>query len=255
MNSKVVLILGGVAAAAAALMALVGKSTGQAIGNAIANKNAGTSSGGGKSLQPSPGIKVRPGQGAGLPSTFWPALWHFANQIGSDPFAMANVMMSESGLNPKAKNSIGCVGLNQFCGTTFAGVVLGKSASEWNAMSSDDKNAALDDYRSKSAEEQLAFVAKFWASKPAAALKTARDLYWVNFLPATYVAGADDSHVLTTSSSILNANPVFVSHDANGNPQITAGDLQRALDHVALTPEFQTIVGLIAQANPNLGVA
>lgn len=50
-----------------------------------------------------------------LDEAFWPALWDAALSSGTRPEVLLAVWYAESGLDPSAENSIGCVGLNQSC--------------------------------------------------------------------------------------------------------------------------------------------
>jgi hypothetical protein len=50
-----------------------------------------------------------------LDDAFWPALWDLATASGTRPEVLLAVWAAESGLDPHAKNSIGCIGLNQTC--------------------------------------------------------------------------------------------------------------------------------------------
>lgn len=153
-----------------------------------------------------------------IDATFWPALVQGAASLGVDPRALANVMMSESDLNPRAYNANGgAVGINQFMPRTLDGVAPGMDP---------------DDYRGLSASEQLHYALKFWGdlynAHPGAREGGARDLYWLNFLPATYVPNAPDDYVITTNSEIVSANPGLVLDGDDG--VIRPAGLVRALD-------------------------
>jgi hypothetical protein len=50
-----------------------------------------------------------------LDEAFWPALWDAALASGTRPEVLLAVWFAESGLDPSAQNSIGCIGLNQSC--------------------------------------------------------------------------------------------------------------------------------------------
>jgi hypothetical protein len=54
-----------------------------------------------------------------LDDAFWPALWDAALASGTRPEVLLAVWYAESGLDPSAKNSIGCIGLNQSCPTPY----------------------------------------------------------------------------------------------------------------------------------------
>jgi hypothetical protein len=142
-----------------------------------------------------------------------------ANAIGVDPLDLAKLLISESGFDPSAQNSIGCVGLNQICPSS-----QGVFNSDYTA----------DQYTQLTVSQQLPFVFDYfrnWLSQYGLSSISARDLYWLNFLPATYVPGSPDSYVIATQGDgYYDANTSF---DKTGKGTITAGDLQTALDDAA----------------------
>jgi hypothetical protein len=154
-----------------------------------------------------------------IDDAFWPALVRGARGLGVDPRTLAGVMLSESDLNPRAFNANGgAVGINQFMPATLANVAPGLSS---------------DIYRTLSASQQLAYALAFWRAlynaHPGAREGGARDLYWLNFLPATFVPHAPDSYVLTRNPTTVAANPSLVLPGDSENV-IRAGGLTRALD-------------------------
>ena len=139
--------------------------------------------------------------------------------IGADPIGVAEMLMNESGFNPSATNSIGCVGLNQICPGS-------------QGIFSSDYTAAQ--YANLTVSEQLPYVFAYfqqWLTKYGLGSISARDLYWLNFLPATYVPNSPDSYVIATKGDgYYDAN---ASLDVDGSGTITAGDLQQVLDNQA----------------------
>jgi hypothetical protein len=139
--------------------------------------------------------------------------------IGADPIGVAEMLMNESGFNPSAQNSIGCVGLNQIC------------PGSQGIFSSD---YSVADYLQLTVSEQIPYVFAYfqqWMNKYGLGSISARDLYWINFLPATYVPNSPDSYVIATKGDgYYDANASF---DVDGTGTITAGDLQTALDNQA----------------------
>jgi hypothetical protein len=140
-----------------------------------------------------------------------------AEYIGCDPLDLAELFVSESSYNPSATNSIGCVGLNQICQASY-GFITGAGYS-------------IGQYTQLTVSEQLPVVVSYfqnWMSQYGLGAISARDLYWLNFLPATYVPGSSDSYVISQQG-----DPYYSSNtglDSGNKGYITAGDLQTRLD-------------------------
>lgn len=125
------------------------------------------------------------GNVANLSDAFWQKLWEVANDLGADPRTLGLLLFEESGINPAAKNSIGCVGINQFCPGTFSGFV----------------DVSVEDYLALSAEEQLdPYVKKYWAAGPSGSLATPRDIFWRSLWPATWKPNAPASAVVLSGA-------------------------------------------------------
>jgi hypothetical protein len=174
-----------------------------------------------------------------LSDQFWQDLWTVANDLGADPHVLGLLLFEESGIDPKAKNSIECVGINQFCDGTFEGFV-------------DISKAA---YLALSAEGQLPYVKKYWAAGPSGSLATARDIFWRSLLPSTWKPNADASAVVN-DPAILGAD--FAKKVAAANPighdgVITAGDIDAYLARVAGAPGWALAQQKIAQFDPSAG--
>jgi hypothetical protein len=134
--------------------------------------------------------------------------------IGANPYDVAGLLMSESGFNPSATNSIGCVGLNQMC----------PGSQNFTSDYSSDAYAQL------TVSEQLPYVFAFWEnqmSQYGLITISARDLYWLNFLPATYVPNSSDSYVISQQGDAYYSSNS--SLDTDGSGTITAGDLMNAI--------------------------
>jgi hypothetical protein len=187
-------------------------------------------------------------RGPQLSAAAWALLWSMAADLGTTPQVLAKVMYTESGLDPARVNpNGGAVGVNQFVPPTLA-TVTNLSPAQYGALP---------------AEGQFPIVEKFWARMPRAAMKTERDLYWVNFTPATYKPGMPDSYDILAKFSngapvpaslraqIVNGNPKI----ANGKPTILAGDLQAFLDKSTATGEFQDVLAQIAAHAPGQAIA
>jgi len=134
--------------------------------------------------------------------------------IGANPYDVAGLLLNESGFNPSATNSIRCVGLNQMC------------PGSQNFLS----DMSVDQYTSRGVAEQLPYVFAFWQNWLAQynlITISAAELYWLNFLPATFVPYSPPWHVISQQG-----DPYYSSNqslDVTGDGQITLWDLQLAI--------------------------
>jgi hypothetical protein len=141
-----------------------------------------------------------------------------SKKIGIGENSIIKLMKHESGLNPKIKNSIGCVGLIQFCPDTRGGSTKTINGKVYNL------NELQDDL-----ELQLEAIKEFWSKgKRDGKIKNAKDLYVYNFFPVA--AGKSDNYVLQTkglsAEKVARANPIF--NRTLGRPidtPLTVGDL------------------------------
>jgi hypothetical protein len=135
--------------------------------------------------------------------------------IGTNPYDFAGVIMNESQWNPSATNSIGCVGLIQFCSSSFGVFSSDYSSSQFAQLT---------------VSEQIPYLWQYitnWMNQYNLITISARDIYWLMFLPATYVPNSPDSYVISTSGDAYYSSNQ--SLDPNGTGQITAGDLMKAI--------------------------
>jgi hypothetical protein len=155
-----------------------------------------------------------------LDDAFWPALWSLSTSVGTRPETLLAVWFAESGLNPAAKNSIGCLGLNQTCPREIGGP----------GFPNDDAEA----YAQAPASQQLAWIAHQVTS--AALLNggpflSAARYYQANYLPATLrtAKGPTDPIAAKAGPNAIayKANTVL---DANGDGAITLDDLGHYLE-------------------------
>ena len=145
-------------------------------------------------------------------------LKEISNEIGISENSIIKLMKHESGLDSSIKNSIGCVGLIQFCPDTKGGASKTINGKSYNL--SDLQNDL---------ELQMDVIKEFWKKgKNDGKIKNAKDLYVYNFFPAA--AGKSDNYVLQTKSlsaqTIAKTNPVF--NKTLGRPvntPLTVGDL------------------------------
>lgn len=127
-----------------------------------------------------------------IDAAFYPAAWKVGLALGLPPttagFDISKILYSESSITPSSMNSIGCVGINQFCpGSLPSGITAAA-------------------YQQLTASQQLlGYVWPFWAARVKAkgGIDRMRDLYWLNWLPATYYRGAGDSAIVVPNVGAL----------------------------------------------------
>jgi hypothetical protein len=145
-------------------------------------------------------------------------LKEISSEIGISENSIIKLMKHESGLDSSVKNSIGCVGLIQFCPDNRGG----------SSKTINGKTYSLNELR-EDLELQLNAIKEFWLKgKRDGKIKNAKDLYVYNFFPIA--AGKSDDYVLQTkglsAEKIARANPVF--NKTLGRPvntPLTVGDL------------------------------
>jgi hypothetical protein len=150
--------------------------------------------------------------------TFKTKLKEISQAINIPESSIIKLMKHESGLDPSIKNSIGCVGLIQFCpGGGSTKTVNGKTYT-------------LDEL-GKNLEAQMDAIKDFWVSGyQRGKIKRPEDLYIYNFFPVA--AGKPDDFVLQakglSATTVAKANPVF--NKKLGKPissPLTVGDLKQ----------------------------
>ena len=150
---------------------------------------------------------------------FQEKLEEISKAINIDKNSIIKLMKHESGLDPAIKNSIGCVGLIQFCPDSSGG-----SSKTINGKSYD-----LNELRNNLGL-QMDVIKDFWISgKNNGKIKSAKDLYIYNFFPVA--AGKSDDYVLQTKNisaeKIASQNPIFNSVlGRSKNTPLTVGDLE-----------------------------
>jgi len=145
-------------------------------------------------------------------------LKEISKAIHIDENSIIKLMKHESGLNPEIKNSIGCVGLIQFCpGGGMPKTINGKSYT-------------LDEIR-YDLEAQMDGIKEFWTKGyNNGKIKRPADLYLYNFFPVA--AGKPDDFVLQakglSATTVAKANPGF--NKKLGKPvssPLTVGDMKQ----------------------------
>jgi hypothetical protein len=145
-------------------------------------------------------------------------LKEISSEIGIDEDSILKLMKHESEFDSSIVNSIGCVGLIQFCPD-----IKGGSTKTING-----KPYYLSEL-GKDLELQLNAIKEFWSKgRRDGKIKTAKDLYIYNFLPIA--AGKSDDFVLQSkdksAETIAKQNPIF--NRTLGRPintPLTVGDL------------------------------
>ena len=171
-----------------------------------------------------------------LSDLFFERLAAWEQRTGGSAEGAILLMAAESGLNPQAGAGGAAQGINQFQAATLA---------------AQGYAGTLDSFRRMTASEQLPYTLHFWDAQERAhpgATHDPRDLYWINFLPATYRKNQPDSFIL--------AAPGMVWHDGDrtltgeqvikgnkgleaGKGFITAGDLRRAINNQKRNPNVR----------------
>jgi hypothetical protein len=145
-------------------------------------------------------------------------LKEISNAIKIDENSIIKLMKHESGLDPSIKNSIGCVGLIQFCpGGGRTKTVNGKT------YTIEELGGNL--------EAQMDAIKDFWyKGYQNGRIKNAADLYLYNFFPVA--AGKSDDFVLQakglSAEKVAKANPGF--NKKLGKPvssPLTVGDMKK----------------------------
>jgi hypothetical protein len=145
-------------------------------------------------------------------------LKEISSAIHIDERSIIKLMKHESGLDPTIKNSIGCVGLIQFCpGGGMPKTINGKSYT-------------LDEIR-YDLEAQMDAIKEFWTKGyNNGKIKRPADLYLYNFFPVA--AGKSDDFVLQakglSASTVAKANPGFNKKLGKSiSSPLTVGDMKR----------------------------
>lgn len=144
--------------------------------------------------------------------TFFDSLFAMSKRLQIQPLWVLKLMQNESGLNPRAKNSIGAAGLIQFLPQTAAHL---------------GTNTAF--LLRSSGTQQLFYIEKFW--KPVAhKINSYEDLRLYNLFPAAL--GQPDNFILESSSlsahDVAIRNPIF---DTNGDMKITVHEFKKVVSH------------------------
>ena len=151
--------------------------------------------------------------------TFQKKLDDISKSINIDKDSIIKLMNHESKLDPQVKNSIGCVGLIQFCPDSKGGSTKTISNKSYN----------LDELRTN-LDKQMDAIKEFWdTGYKSGKIKEPKDLYIYNFFPIA--AGKSDDFVLKSrglsAQKVASSNPIF--NKTLGKPRntpLTVGDLE-----------------------------
>lgn len=152
--------------------------------------------------------------------TFKTKLTEISKKIGISEDCMIKVMNHESRLDPSVKNSIGCVGLVQFCPDSKGG----------NTKTINGKQYDLSQLRNDLGL-QMEAIENFWVGgKNQGKIKECGDLQIYNFFPVA--AGKSDDYVLQTkgisAEKIASQNPIFNrTLGRDRNTPLTVGDIKQ----------------------------
>ena len=147
-------------------------------------------------------------------------LSEISKKIGISEDCIIKVMNHESRLDPSVKNSIGCVGLVQFCPDSKGG----------NTKTINGKQYDLSQLRNDLGL-QMEAIENFWVGgKNQGKIKECGDLQIYNFFPVA--AGKPDNYVLQTkglsAEKIANQNPIFNrTLGRDRNTPLTVGDIKQ----------------------------
>jgi hypothetical protein len=141
-----------------------------------------------------------------LDTAFWPALWALATTVGTRPETLLAVWFAESGLEPKAQNPQGCIGLNQTCPSELGGPGF--------------PNGDAAAYAASPASAQLAWIAPQVVSAQhlnGGPFRSAARYYQANFLPATLLTAKGPRDVIAGRNG-----PYAPQYGANTGLDVTA---------------------------------
>jgi hypothetical protein len=159
---------------------------------------------------------------------FWPLLVADAHRWGADPRVVAQVMMSESGLDPSAWNRAGdAIGLNQLAPVNHH-LFAPLTREEYHALSA--------------SEQWKAGASKFFDAELTAHPEAGHDvaaLYWLNYKPGTYVKGASEDFDIGPDAG----NPLLMIDGT-----VTPASLRAFATRDQRSPRWKSVLAAIAAA-------
>lgn len=168
----------------------------------------------------------------------WPAfgdaLWRVSDATGIRPEWQLPVLYLESGFDPSVVNTIGCVGLNQFCPGSYGQYV----------------SVPVDEYRAWPASQQLAGpVLAYWRdAQRYGSIRSATRLMLAQLGPALLGSAKTlGSVVYAAPGAAYAGNSGF---DAAGKGYFTVQDLADAMTHASRAPAVQQALASAYAARP-----
>jgi len=154
-------------------------------------------------------------------------LKEISSKIGVSEDSIIKLMNQESGLDPSIKNSIGCVGLIQFCPDSNGGSTKTINGKTYNLRE-----------LTNNLDLQMNTIKEFWGKgKESGKIRSAKDLYVYNFFPIA--AGKSDDFILQSSDlsaeNVAKSNPII--NKTLGRPidtPLTVGDLGKYCEKIGI---------------------
>jgi hypothetical protein len=158
-----------------------------------------------------------------LDAKFWASLWRLAISADTRPEILLTVWFAESGLDPSARNSIGCIGLNQTCPKSIGGPGFPSTPEA---------------YRAALASEQLAWIAPQVRAQVllnGGGFRSAARCFQANLLPATLGTATRPADVVAAAAGpYADAYKANQQLDVSSDGTITLADLGDYLERVVV---------------------
>jgi hypothetical protein len=173
----------------------------------------------------------------------------YSQGIGANPLDVLKLLLSESSLQPGAKNT------SYFPAGQYAIGINQLAPVNWGFIT--NAGYTLESYAQLTAQEQLPVAFAYFQNLMSAhglSSISGRDLYVLNFLPAYYQPNQPDSAVLVASpSGYYEANKKSLDHGGKGS--ITYGDMQIALNNQAHGALWDMVSAAVLQDAPTSGAS
>jgi len=171
---------------------------------------------------------------ADISDYFFSALREMGAYLHADPISLLAVWYSESGVRANAHNPCGdASGILQAMPATLKG--LGYPGDHTS-------------FRALSATQQIPWALRYY-SPYKGKLGSVGAIYVANFMPALLDHAGDPSYVMTAKNGVRSwAFLPNASFDANGDLQITVGELEDAVHRNAKGPRWEELAARLASA-------
>jgi hypothetical protein len=190
---------------------------------------------------------------------FFNKLKEISKDLGIDPKDLLLIMVSESGLNPGARNAGGgAAGINQMMPSTLLGLGFGKD------LTPDQRSLA---YSKLKGEDQLEYFKKYLeANKPSTGYRNAVDIYLANALPVCFslpgIRSQDPNAIICTKNKNLPQTYPNISKeletkyydglslfDINKDGSITYGDFVKYVNGLKNNSTYLEAVGKLQSSD------